>query len=420
MYITSQENEQAKTRFVHDLRRLLKDIPDFSPGNESDEELVKSMKSLQENLLSYCSVHDITTPSTNSEKHHLRAAKNSTEVDDIIDLPIVTNNSTVPTTVTKNSTVPTTVTKNSTVPTTVTNNSTVPTTVTKNSTVPTTVTKNSTVPTTVTNNSTVPTTVTNNSTVPTTVTKNSTVPTTVTKNSTVPTTVTKNSTVPTTVTNNSTVPTTVTNNSTAPTTVTNLETVDSIKNYVTIDTSDKENASQNVIKPLPLIPPLAPPPPPIIVDENHVISHDLLINQDSDCSSSHSGKSLLQEITTHERDTLRHVPRTPGGTPVRWKTWGIRPNNHAEILQKALINKFRTMHVHSTPKHNLGDHSVSMEISSTWSECDGNSDNHQYASDPDLTRTSDTDFYDCPPQISVCSAADFGSSFSSPRLQDNS
>ena len=344
MYITSQENEQAKTRFVHDLRHLLKDIPDFSPGNESDE-LVKSMKSLQENLQSYCSVHDITTP-TDSEKQQLRAAKNSTDVDDIIDLPIVTNNSTVPTTVTNNSTAPTTVTYNSTAPTAVTNNSTVPTTVTNNSTAP-------------------------------------------------------------------------TNNSTVPTTVTNLETVDSIKNYVTIDTSNKENASQNVIKPLPLIPPLAPPPPPIIVNENHVISHDLLINQDSDCSS-HSGKSLLQEITTHERDVLHHVPQTPGGTPVRRKILGIRPNNHAEILQKALIKKFRTMHVHSTPKHSLGDRSVSMEISSTWSECDGNSDNHHYASDPDLTRTSDTDFSYCPQQLSVRSAADFGSSFSSPSLQDNS
>ena len=369
MYITSQENEQAKTRFVHDLRHLLKDIPDFSPGNESDE-LVKSMKSLQENLQSYCSVHDITTP-TDSEKQQLRAAKNSTDVDDIIDLPIVTNNSTVPTTVTNNSTAPTTVTYNSTAPTAVTNNSTASTTVTNNSTAPTTVTNNSTAPTTVTNNSTVPTTVTNNSTAP-------------------------------------------TNNSTVPTTVTNLETVDSIKNYVTIDTSNKENASQNVIKPLPLI-----PPPPIIVNENHVISHDLLINQDSDCSS-HSGKSLLQEITTHERDVLHHVPQTPGGTPVRRKILGIRPNNHAEILQKALIKKFRTMHVHSTPKHSLGDRSVSMEISSTWSECDGNSDNHHYASDPDLTRTSDTDFSYCPQQLSVRSAADFGSSFSSPSLQDNS
>ena len=169
---------------------------------------------------------------------------------------------------------------------------------------------------------------------------------------------------------------------------------------------DKEGA-----KPSPLsIPPPPPPPPPVSSsfqteshDEERRYSYGSLPN--SNCSSI----SLQDEIATHKKDNLKHVsgPKTPGGTPVRF----MEPT---DMLQRALMKKFRAIHVHSTPKRGGLMESGSIEVSNTWSEWGTSMENiHQYASDPDMTRFS-RDFTDPPLQSSVRSAADFESMLSSP------
>ena len=119
---------------------------------------------------------------------------------------------------------------------------------------------------------------------------------------------------------------------------------------------------------------------------------------------------MQDEIAAHKKDNLKHVsgPKTPGGTPMRF----MEPT---DMLQMALMKKFRAIHVHSTPKRGGLMESGSIEVSNTWSEWGASMENiHQYASDPDMTRFS-RDFTDGPPlQSSVCSAADFESTFSCP------
>ena len=159
--------------------------------------------------------------------------------------------------------------------------------------------------------------------------------------------------------------------------------------------------------------PIVPPPPPplpntvacrLVLQEERKLLCGSLPN--SNCSS----LSFQDEITAHKKDNLRRVtgPKSPGGTPVRTL-------EHTDILQRALMKKFHSIHIHSTPKRGGLMESGSIEVSSTWSEWGASLDNHQYASDPDLTHYS-RNLSSPMRQSSPCSAADFDSSFSSPSL----
>ena len=114
---------------------------------------------------------------------------------------------------------------------------------------------------------------------------------------------------------------------------------------------------------------------------------------------SHSRQSsLLEEITAHRREKLRrtNIPHTPGGTPVRSKHHHSASSHaHGDILQRALKRKFRSIHIHSTPKRHgrgnresRGSSSISecgsVECSSVWSE----GGEVGYASDPDISLNS--------------------------------
>ena len=184
------------------------------------------------------------------------------------------------------------------------------------------------------------------------------------------------------------------------------------KETQTDEKKGKELAPPSLVKVYPLVPP--PPPPPPTIPSSGTPPLDIKRPSSSSLpNSNNSSLSLQQEISTHQKDTLRKVigPKSPGGTPLR----SLKTCDHADMLQKALMNKFRTVHIHSTPKRGGLMESGSIEISNTWSEW-GASINQQYASDPDLTHFS-TDFSSSPlPLSSAHSAADFDSSFSSPSL----
>lgn len=155
---------------------------------------------------------------------------------------------------------------------------------------------------------------------------------------------------------------------------------------------------------VPVLPAVVPPPPPPPVLPCSTITEESLPQPDSNCSS----MSLQEEITSHKKGALRHVsgPKTPGGTP-------MRSMDNTDLLQQALMKKFRSIHIHSTPKRNGLMDSNSIEVSSAWSEWGASVDNiHQYASDPDFSRDMTTPL----PNSSARSAADFGSTFSSPSL----
>ena len=165
------------------------------------------------------------------------------------------------------------------------------------------------------------------------------------------------------------------------------------------------------VKSLP--PPVPPPPPPI-----SELSGSNITRVSDSSSGRESGRygSLLSDIKNGQiKNSLRNtnVPRTPGGTPIRPKHWvstGAGDGTHTDLLQRALMKRFRSMRGHSTPKkHGISEHG-SIEISNAWSEVGNNTD--QYVSDPELTRTSTNITCDCSP---CRSAADFEDSVFSPR-----
>ena len=102
--------------------------------------------------------------------------------------------------------------------------------------------------------------------------------------------------------------------------------------------------------------------------------------------SSEERKSLLDEISSVGQTILRrtHRARTPGGTPAKLTKNRLTLTGNTDMLQRALISKFRTFH-HSTPirKPHTSDQSDSLDASSTWSDINGS----MVFEDPDLTTT---------------------------------
>jgi hypothetical protein len=97
-------------------------------------------------------------------------------------------------------------------------------------------------------------------------------------------------------------------------------------------------------------------------------------------------KNLLDEISTVGPSVLRHTnhPRSPGGTPV--KVSGTSTGNNSDMLQRALMAKFRSLH--STPLSQSRfihrDYSTSLDFSNAWSDVNSS----QVFDDPDISTSS--------------------------------
>lgn len=101
---------------------------------------------------------------------------------------------------------------------------------------------------------------------------------------------------------------------------------------------------------------------------------------------------LLNEISSLGQTILRRTNRnrSPGGTPVRANKNRLTLTGNTDMLQRALISKFRSFH--STPIKK-GDKTDSMEVSNAWSDVNGSA----VFDDPDITATSNSPigFSDC-------------------------
>lgn len=110
-------------------------------------------------------------------------------------------------------------------------------------------------------------------------------------------------------------------------------------------------------------------------------------------------KSLLDEISSIGQQHLRRTnkARSPGGTPIKHSKNRLTLTNNSDMLQRALISKFRSMHTSSTPIKGaagvrsatqlLGsadEKSGSFDVSSAWSDIN----NSVAYEDPDITATS--------------------------------
>ena len=102
---------------------------------------------------------------------------------------------------------------------------------------------------------------------------------------------------------------------------------------------------------------------------------------------------LLNEISSLGQTILRRTNhnRSPGGTPIRANKNRLTLTGNTDMLQRALISKFRSFH--STPINNKGDKIDSMEVSNAWSDLNGS----VVYDDPDITATSNSPigFSDC-------------------------
>lgn len=96
-------------------------------------------------------------------------------------------------------------------------------------------------------------------------------------------------------------------------------------------------------------------------------------------------KDLMEEIVSVGQRSLRHTnrARSPGGTPLRLQR-RLTQSSNSDMLQKALINKFRSLH--STPIRQQSSTSVTSEggqfdFSNTWSDINNSAD----FDDPDIS-----------------------------------
>lgn len=101
--------------------------------------------------------------------------------------------------------------------------------------------------------------------------------------------------------------------------------------------------------------------------------------------SSEERRCLLDEISSVGQTILRrtHRARTPGGTPAKLTKNRLTLTGNTDMLQRALISKFRTFHSTPVRKACTSDQSDSLDASSTWSDINGS----MVFEDPDLTTT---------------------------------
>ena len=110
-----------------------------------------------------------------------------------------------------------------------------------------------------------------------------------------------------------------------------------------------------------------------------------------ECPLTGDRRNLLDEIASSGQAILRRTsrPKSPGGTPVKHSRNRLTLTGNTDVLQRALINKFRSLH--STPiRHpspsggGVGDRSGSFDLSSAWSDINGSCTVYE---DPDMSST---------------------------------
>ena len=80
----------------------------------------------------------------------------------------------------------------------------------------------------------------------------------------------------------------------------------------------------------------------------------------------------MDEITSAGRSVLRRTsrPKSPGGTPMKLSRNRLTLTGNTDMLQRALISKFRSLH--STPIRHCSpvgvDKSGSFDTSNAWSD----------------------------------------------------
>ena len=106
------------------------------------------------------------------------------------------------------------------------------------------------------------------------------------------------------------------------------------------------------------------------------------------CPSSEDRQQLMDEIATVGQSILRRTgrPKSPGGTPIKHTRNRLTLTGNTDMLQRALISKFRSLH--STPIRHQSpagvDKSGSLDLSNAWSDINGSSTAYE---DPDLSST---------------------------------
>ena len=104
-----------------------------------------------------------------------------------------------------------------------------------------------------------------------------------------------------------------------------------------------------------------------------------------ECSSSEERQKLMDEIATVGQSVLRLIgrPKSPGGTPIKQSLNRLTLTGNTDMLQRALISKFRSFH--STPIRHQSpagvDKSGLLDLSNAWSDINGSSTAYK---DPDL------------------------------------
>jgi hypothetical protein len=107
-----------------------------------------------------------------------------------------------------------------------------------------------------------------------------------------------------------------------------------------------------------------------------------------ECPSSEDRQQLMDEIATVGQSVLHRTgrPKSPGGTPIKHSRNRLTLTGNTDMLQRALISKFRSLH--STPIQHRSpagvDKSGSLDLSNAWSDINGSSTVYE---DPDLSST---------------------------------
>ncbi len=131
----------------------------------------------------------------------------------------------------------------------------------------------------------------------------------------------------------------------------------------------------------------------------------LLIKEPQDPSlelpTSEERSLLLNEISSVGQTILRRTNgrRSPGGTPIRVTKNRLTLTGNTDMLQRALISKFRSFHSTPIKRTGSGDKTDSMDVS--WSDIHGS----VVYSDPDISVAFPSDLTDLSPRDPNISSA---------------
>lgn len=106
--------------------------------------------------------------------------------------------------------------------------------------------------------------------------------------------------------------------------------------------------------------------------------------------SAQDRQQLMDEIASAGQSILRRTtrPKSPGGTPIKVSRNRLTLTGNTDMLQRALITKFRSLHStpirHHSPAAGATGKSGSFDLSSTWSDINSSCAVYE---DPDLSST---------------------------------